>query len=119
MNERHTEFFGPDLARGPFAGGRVDTTALQIATALAQLRAPLSRSDSAILSHGDFIRELADHIAPDYATTLKAEIGAEISNAIASTFRTELDTYSLIDCWLADDVGGGLTSVSPASVLCI
>lgn len=116
MNQRHTEFFGPDLGRGPFSPHRVDAAAIQIATALAQLRAPLTRSDSDLLNHGDFIRQLADRIAPDYAAYVKIDVGQEVSNSVQTTIRTELGTYSLLDLWLADSYGGGLTTLAPTTV---
>lgn len=116
MNQRHVEFFGPDLARGPFSPHNMDAAAIQIATALAQLRAPLTRSDDDILDHGDFIRRLADRIAPDYATYIKIDVGHEVSNSIQTTIRTELSTYSVLDLWLADTYGSGLTSLAPPAV---
>jgi hypothetical protein len=116
MNQRHVEFFGPDLARGPFSPHRMDAAAIQIATALAQLRAPLTRADNDILDHGDFIRQLADRIAPDYAAYIKIDVGQEVSNSVQTTIRTELGTYSMLDLWLADNYGGGLTSLAPTTV---
>lgn len=116
MNQRHTEFFGPDLARGPFASSRVDVAALQIATALAQLRAPVSRDDDSLLSHGDFVRQLADRIAPDHAAYLAIGVSPEVSNTIQVTFHTAINGHSLLECWLADDIGGGVTGGAPSSV---
>lgn len=116
MNQRHAEFFGPDLARGPFAPHRLDAAGLQIATALAQLRAPLARSDEDLLAHGDFIRRLADRLVPDYAAFLGLDVAPEVGNAIQATFRTALDETSLLDCWLADTVGGGHTVAAPTSI---
>ncbi|MCG3129072.1 MAG: hypothetical protein CHACPFDD_03981 [Phycisphaerae bacterium] len=116
MNQRHTEFFGPDLARGPFAASRIETAAVQIATALAQLRAPVGRSDADLKAHADLIRELADRLAPDYAAFVSLSVGPEISNNIQTSFRTALTGYSLFHCWLADDYGGGETSTAPNSV---
>lgn len=116
MNQRHTEFFGPDLGRGPFSSQRIETSALQIAAAIAQVRAPLTRVEADLLAHGDFIRQLADRLAPDYAAFLAAEVGNEVSNAIRTSLRTSLSTYSLLDCWLADAPGGGLTAYEPDSV---
>ncbi len=116
MGERHVEFFGPDLGRGPFSSQRIETSALQIATALAQLRAPLGRSEDEVRGHVDFIRELADRLAPDYATSTSIVVGEESGDAIDSTIRTGLTGYSLLECWLADTPGGGRTTVSPTSV---
>lgn len=116
MNVRHTEFFGPDLARGPFAASRMDAAALQIATALAQLRAPLLRSDSDILAHADFIRQLADRIAPDFAAYVALDASSEASNVVRTSIRTAVNTWSLLDCWLADTPGGGITITTPTAV---
>ena len=116
MSPPHTEFFGPDLGRGPFAAYRIETAAVQIATALAQVRAPLTRSDDDLLSHATFIRELADHLAPDWAAQISIDISDENLNIINTTIRAAVGTYSLLDCWLCDDTGGGLTSGAPATV---
>ncbi len=116
MNQRHTEFFGPDLARGPFSSQRVETSALQIATALAQLRVPLARSDDDLRSHVAFIRELADRLAPDWAAAITASVGPEVGNTVETTLAVPTGTYSLLDCWLADAPGGGLTSLAPDDV---
>ncbi len=116
MNERHTEFFGPDLGRGPFSSQRIETSALQIATALAQVRAPLGRSEDELRGHVDFIRELADRLAPDYATTTSLAVGAEVADTIQTTLRTGVAGYSLLECWLADSPGGERTTVSPTAV---
>lgn len=113
---RHTEFFGPDLGRGPFSSQRIETSALQIATALAQVRAPLSRSDDDLRSHATFIREVADRLAPDYATYLNLGLGPELGDSITMTIRTGVPGHSLLECWLADAVGAGLTVASPATV---
>lgn len=116
MNTRHTEFLGPDLGRGPFAAHRTETAVIQIAAALAQPRAPLSRSDAELQAHADFIRNLADRLAPDLAVALSFTVGNEVSNNIQTSIRTAVATYSLLDCWLADNLGGGLSPVTPASV---
>lgn len=108
--------FGPDFARGPFAAHRIETAALQIATAIAQLRAPLKRDDAELNDHADFIRNLADRLAPDFAAQLISDVGPEVSNEIQTEIRTALGTYSLLHCWLADSVGGGETAVAPTSV---
>ena len=57
---RHIEFFGPDLARGPVLSGSPPVAAVQVATQLAQLRAPILRSDTEVEDHAEFIRTLAD-----------------------------------------------------------
>lgn len=116
MNQRHTEFFGPDLGRGPFSSQRIETSALQIATALAQLRAPLSRSDDEVRAHADFIRELADRLCPDWAAALNLAVEPELADTVHTNMLAPTGTYSLLDCWLADAVGGGVTATTPASV---
>lgn len=113
---RHMELFGADFARGPFASSRPEIAALQIATQLAQLRAPLLRSDSEIGAHAEFIQSLADKLMPDFASALKFDVGNEILNAVATTFRTNINNYSLLEVWLADEAGGGLTTVTPTTV---
>ncbi|MFO0837751.1 MAG: hypothetical protein U1D55_04435 [Phycisphaerae bacterium] len=116
MERRQTEFFGPDLGRGPFASQRLETAAVQIATALAQLRAPLLRSDTDILAHADFIRQLADRLAPDYAAFVAATVGSESSDTINTTLRLAVQSRSLLRIWLADSIGGGPSVLTPASV---
>lgn len=113
---RHTEFFGPDLARGPVLSGSPPVAAVQVATQLAQLRVPLSRADSEIEDHAEFIRKLADKIFPDYAADIRMDVGDESGNEITTQIRVETGTYTLLRCWLADAKGGGETSVAPASV---
>lgn len=113
MNQRHTEFFGPDLGRGPFTPHRIETAALQIATALAQIRAPLSRSDDDVRAHITFIRELADRLAPDWAAQIDIDVGEESANIIVSSIRAVTGTYSLLEIWLADAPGGGVTTLQP------
>jgi len=116
MNRRHIEFFGPDLGRGPFAAHRIETAVIQIAAALAQVRAPLTRSDSDLQSHADFIRNLADRLAPDWASQITLDVGDESSDAIQTSIRTAVGTYSLLHCWLTDDPGGAETATAPDSV---
>ena len=116
-NRRHTEFFGPDLGRGPFAAHRIETAVIQIATALAQVRAPLSRADSDLQDHVDFIRNLADRLAPDWASQITMDVGDEVSNEIQTSIRTAVGTYSLLHCWLTDAPGGGETSAAPGDVV--
>lgn len=116
MSQSHTEFFGPDLGRGPFTAQRTETAVIQIATALAQARAPLTRSDSDLQAHVDFVRDLADRLAPDFATSISSAVGDESGNQIDTSIRTALGAYSLLHCWLADSTGGGLTGTAPTSV---
>lgn len=113
---RHLEFFGPDLARGPVLSGSPPVAAVQIATALAQLRVPLSRSDSDIEDHVEFIRTLADKLFPDYAVDIRMDVGDESADTIDTQIRVETKTYTLLRCWLADAKGGGETSLAPTSV---
>jgi len=113
---RHVEWFGPDLARGPVLSGSPPVAAVQIATALAQLRMPLSRADSTLEDHAEFIRSLADKLFPDYAAGMHIDVGDEVADAIATQFRVDTGTYSLLRCWLADSHGGGETALAPASV---
>lgn len=114
--DRHTEFFGPDFARGPFAGGRLDVTALQVATQLSQLRAPLLRSDTDIQAHADFIQDLAERLAPDQYSAVRISVGDELLDTIITSFLVAAPGYSLMDLWLADAPGGGLTTTTPTSV---
>ena len=113
---RHVEFFGPDLARGPVLSGSPPVAAVQIATALAQLRVPLLRSDTEIESHAEFIRALADKLFPDFAADIRMDVGEESANTIDTQIRVETGTYTLLHCWLADSKGGGETSLAPDSV---
>ena len=113
---RHLEFFGPDLARGPVLSGSPPVASVQIATALAQMRVPLSRSDTDIEDHADFIRSLADKLFPDYAAAIRMDVGDESANTIDTQIRVDSGTYSLLHCWLADAKGGGETSLAPSSV---
>ena len=116
-NRRHTEFFGPDLARGPVLSGHPQTAAVQLATALGQLRAPLLRDDDALRDHATFIRELADRLFPDWAALIQIDVGPLTAGTITTTIRTPNGEHSLLDCWLADANGGGLTAVAPTSVV--
>ena len=113
---RHVEWFGPDLARGPVLSGSPPVAAVQIATALAQLRVPLSRADSEIEDHAEFIRSLADKLFPDYAADIRMDVGDESANTIDTVIRVASSTYTLLHCWLADSKGGGETSMAPTSV---
>lgn len=115
-NRRHTEWFGPDLLRSPALSGSPEVAGIQIASAIAQLRAPLSRDDTAIEAHVDFIRSLADKLFPDVASSIHFDVGTEAADTIETTIRVETGQYDLLRCWLADNVGGGLTATSPTSV---
>jgi hypothetical protein len=116
VNQRQTEFFGPDLGRGPFSSQRIETSALQIATALAQIRAPVTRSDDELRAHADFIRELSDRLCPDWAAALKITVDPEQYDEVHASILAPTGDYSLLDLWLADSAGGGVTGTSPASV---
>jgi hypothetical protein len=116
MNSRHTEWFGPDIGRGPFAAHQIEVASLQIATALAQLRAPLTRADDDLRAHADFIRELADRLAPDWAVQIALTVAPAAGGVIATNILAATGTCSLLHCWLADGVGGGLTATAPDSV---
>lgn len=116
MADRQLQFFGPELNRGPFTPHRLETAAVQIATALSQLRAPLGRSDTELLAHADFIRQMADRLAPDYAAQVIMDVGNEVLDSVTTVIRTGLGTYSLLRCWLSDSIGGGETSSPPTSV---
>ncbi|MGD8453596.1 MAG: hypothetical protein PVJ57_17415 [Phycisphaerae bacterium] len=116
MNQRHTEYFGPDLARGPFPPNQIESGALQIATALAQLRAPLARDDAEIEAHAEFIRGLADRLAPDWAASIRISVGAYAIGYIPVTVAAVTGSCSVLECWLADSYGGGPTNTAPDSV---
>ena len=117
MNTRPLEFFGPDLGHGPSGSSRVETAALAIATALAQLRAPLSRADADLRTHADFIREIADRLAPDWAAQVTFSVGPEAADTIKTSIAAVTGTHSLLECWLADSAaGGGETATEPTSV---
>ncbi len=115
-DRRHVEFFGPDLARGPVISGSPQTAAVQLATALAQLRAPLLRSDDELRGHADFIRELADRLFPDWAADVRLDVGDLSGSSIATTIRANTGTYNLLECWLADGSGEGPTATAPDAV---
>lgn len=110
------QFFGPDLSRGPFTSASPPVAAIQLATAIAQLRAPLLRSDAEIQAHADFIRGLADRLFPDFAEQIQIDVGDEASDRIATSFRVNAGNYSLLHCWLADAHGGGETALAPTAV---
>lgn len=110
------EFFGPELSRGPFTSNSPAVAAVQMATALAQLRAPLTRADADIHAHADFIRALADRLMPDVAAAVRLDVNPEAGDQIATTIRSETGDHSLLHCWLADSAGGAETSLAPDSV---
>ena len=113
---RHMEWFGPDLARGPVLSGSPPVAAVQVATQLAQLRVPLTRSDSELEDHAEFIRALADKLFPDYAVALRLDVGDESADVIDTLIRIESGSYRLLHLWLADAKGGGETATAPTSV---
>lgn len=114
-NDRHTEFFGPDFARGPFASSNLETAAIQIAAAIAQVRAPLTRDDTEISDHAQYIRDLADIIAPDTASFVSVSFAPDITGTVA-TFRANTSRSVLLRLWLADNFGGGVTNETPQTV---
>jgi hypothetical protein len=114
--DRHTEFFGPDFARGPFAGSNLDTASIQIAAAIAQVRAPLARDDSEISAHAQYIRDLADIIAPETATFVNVSSEPDAFSGTIITFRANTNSPVLMRFWLADVYGGGISNESPADV---
>lgn len=114
--DRHTEFFGPDFARGPFASSNLDTAAIQIAAAIAQVRAPLTRDDTEISNHAQYIRDLADIIAPETATFVSISFAEDLSSGTIVTFRTNTTRSVLLRLWLADDIGGGVSNGTPSQV---
>lgn len=113
---RHTEFFGPDLGRGPFSSNAPAVAAIQIATAIAQLRAPLSRSETDVLAHADFIRALADRLFPDFAEQIRIDVSVESASNIVCTIREDTGSNSLLHVWLADDKGGPESTTTPTDV---
>ncbi len=113
---RHADFFGPDLGRGPFTSHIPSVAAVQVATALAQTRVPLSRSDAELLSHAEFIRSLADALFPDFAEQIRIEVGSESADAIPCTISEDTRSYSLLHVWLADAKGAAETAVAPTGV---
>lgn len=116
-NRRHTEFFGPDLARGPNIAGNPEVSAIQIATTLAQVRAPVLRSDDALREHVLFIRELADQLMPDWAAQVTTDNSPmDIDRRITTTIRVANGGYTLLNLWLADGIGLGLTNTTTQTV---
>ncbi len=116
IQRRHTEWFGPDFARGPVLSGAPEVAAVQMAANLAQLRVPLVRSDSELTAHADFIRSLADRLFPDLAGPVVLSVGSEQNNQITTQITDNSGAYSLVQMWLADSVGGGETATAPDSV---
>lgn len=115
-DRRHLEFIGPDLARGPVLSGSPQTAAVQLATAIAQLRAPLLRSDDALREHADFIRELAERLFPDFATAVRSDVGAAVGGEIKTTMLMPTGVFNLVEVWLADGSGQGVTPTAPLGV---
>ncbi len=113
---RHTEFFGPDLARGPVLSGSPQTAAFQLAAALAQLRAPLSRSADELRAHADFIRELADRLMPDWAAGVQIDVDPLVNRDMATSILVPTHSFNLLNCWLADGPGGAVTATAPDAV---
>lgn len=113
IERRHTEFFGPDWSRAPVLSGLPGVAAIQVASALAQLRAPLLRGDTDVESHADFIRSLADRLFPDVASSLKLSVGIESADKITTQIKEDSAQHSLLQCWLADAVGGAETTTAP------
>lgn len=116
VQRRHTEWFGPDFARGPVLSGAPEVAAVQIAAALAQLRVPLRRSDSELETHADFIRNLADRLFPDLAGPVALSVGSEQGDQITTQIIDNSGDYSLVQMWLADSVGGPESATAPDSV---
>lgn len=113
---RHVEHFGPDFSRGPFSSSDPEVAAVQIASAIAQLRAPVLRSDSEIQAHAEFVRDLADRLFPDHASQIRFDIGDESSDSILTYIHENSGGHALLHCWLADSAGGGETATAPDSV---
>lgn len=116
MTDRHTEFFGPDLGRGPFASSNPSSSALQIATMLAQLRAPVQRDDQQILDHADYIRQVADTLYPDQATFVAVET-EDLSGLNVVTFRTNSSSRTLLRIWMTDSFGGPPRTFIPTTIV--
>lgn len=118
MPGRHTEYFGPDYGRGPFASSNPETAAIQIASALAQLRVPIQRDDDAIRAHAEFIRELAEQLVPEMATFVQVTVGeSDLGRTV--TFRVNPPQRVLLRVWLADSYGGGQTNMAADSIIWI
>jgi len=115
-NDRHTEFFGPDFARGPFGSSNLDVAAISIAAAIAQVRAPLTRDDTEISDHAQFVRDLADIIAPETATFISIDFTPVTGGGTIVTFRANTLNRVLLRAWLADDYGGGVSNATPDDV---
>lgn len=115
-NRRHTEFFGPDLGRGPFSSNSPPVAAVQIAAAIAQMRAPLLRTDAELQAHADFIRGIADRLFPDIAAAVRFVVGNESSDSLSTQIFDDSGQFALLHCWLADVKGGGETTLAPDAV---
>src|SRR5262245_30791182 len=97
-SRHHTEFFGPDLGRGPFTSNSPPVAAVQIATALAQPLAPLTRAQADWEAHAELIRNLADRLLPDHAEQIRLSVAPESSDNIVTTIREDSGSYSLLHC---------------------
>lgn len=110
------EMLGPETGRGPFSSQDPVASAMQLATMIAQMRVPQSRLDADIQAHVDFIRDLADRLCPDFAVQLRFAVGAEVADTVYVSLIAPTGEYSLIDLWLSDAVGGGVTGTTAAAV---
>ncbi len=108
--------YGPEIGRGPFTSTKTQTTSLQLAMILAQMRAPKSGDDADIEAHADFIRDLADRLCPDFECQLSIQVFPEAYDTVRVIITAPTGTYSLLDIWLADIVGGGITSTPVTGV---
>ncbi len=115
-NRRHLEWFGPDLLRAPALSGIAPVAAVQIATALAQLRAPLRRDDSAIEEHADFIRRLAEVLFPDHASAFTLSVNPRLGRTIETHVLPPRGTTTLAHAWLADEDGAPPSSSTPDEI---
>jgi len=113
---RHVEHFGPDFSRGPFSSSDPVVAAVQIASAIAQLRAPLLRSDGEIRAHAEFVRDLADRLFPDHASLIRFAVQPPSAGSIVTYVHENSGGHALLHCWLADAVGGGETASAPDAV---
>ncbi len=116
MQRRHTEFFGPDLIRAPVLSGSPEVAAVQIAAAVAQLRAPLTRDLAALEQHTDLIRNLADRLFPDYASGLALAVEDESANVVTTSICVQTPHATVLRCWLADAGAEAPTTTPPNAV---
>ncbi|MBU0638567.1 MAG: hypothetical protein KKB50_06860 [Planctomycetes bacterium] len=118
MSSAHVEDFGPDLGRGPFAASSLEMAIIQIAAALAQLRSPLRADDGDIAGHADFVRTLADRLAPDWDAPATIDVGnIDGLLRIPTSIRTEIGTVSLLHCWVTDQYGDGAEATRAPDVV--